>query len=246
MARFFMAAANIPKSGSVLLTGADADHARVLRLRVGDRIILCDGEGTDHRCTVKRISRGELEAEVEEHFPNAAEPSLRCTVLAGLPKQGERADYVVQKCTECGAAEIRFFFSRRTVADPSPSALENRLTRWNRIAEEAAKQSGRGIIPQVSILQSFPEVLDVAIKTQLPLFFYETGNRVPLKQALEGRGVIADAAIITGPEGGFEPFEAELAEKIGFPICSMGPRIFRCETAPVAALTALMFATGNL
>ena len=114
------------------------------------------------------------------------------------------------------------------------------------LAEEAAKQSGRGIIPQVRAVGSFAEALDIANQTELPLFMYETGERVTLKDAIEKVTSPASAAILSGPEGGFEPYEAELAAKLGFSLCSMGPRILRCETAPVAALTALMYATGNM
>lgn len=245
MPRFFIAGGNFA-GGTVLITGEDAAHAKVLRLRVGDRIVVCDGRQIDHHCTIKRISPGELEAEVVESVPCPAEPSIRCTVLAGLPKQGERSDFVVQKCTESGAAEIVFFLSHRCVSRPDPKALAKKVQRWQRIAEEAAKQSGRGIVPTVSAVGSFAESLDIAIKTDLPLFMYETGERVALRDAIEAAGQIGTAAILTGPEGGFEPFEAELAKKIGFQLCAMGPRILRCETAPIAALTALMYATGNL
>lgn len=245
MPRFFMAGGNFA-GGTVLLSGEDAAHAKVLRLKVGDRIVVCDGKQTDHHCTIKRISPDGLEAEVVESVPCPAEPSVRCTILSGLPKQGERSDFVVQKCTESGAAEIVFFLSHRCVARPDARALEKKVQRWQRIAEEAAKQSGRGIIPTVSAVGSFAEALDIAIKTELPLFMYETGERVALKEAIEAAGSVQTAAILTGPEGGFEPFEAELAKKIGFRLCAMGPRILRCETAPVAALTALMYATGNL
>ena len=245
MPRFFIAGGNFV-GGTVLITGEDAAHAMVLRLRVGDRIVVCDGEQTDHHCTIKKISPTEVEAEVVESVPCPAEPNVRCTVLAGLPKQGERSDFVVQKCTEGGASEIVFFISHRCVAKPDAKALEKKVARWQRIAEEAAKQSGRGVIPTVSAVGSFAEALDIAIKTDLPLFMYETGERVELKDAVEAAGPIATAAILTGPEGGFEPFEAELARKIGFKLCAMGPRILRCETAPLVALTALMYATGNL
>lgn len=246
MARFFMAGGTFGKGGTILLTGADAEHARVLRLKVGERIVVCDGKGADRHCTVTRVTKDAVEAEVGETVPCPGEPDITVTILAGLPKQGERGDYVVQKCTECGAARIMFFLSRRCVARPVCSGFEKKRERWRRIAEEAAKQSGRGIIPEVDILADFPAALDAAIKTELPLFLYETGERTPLKAAIEGAGAFRTAALITGPEGGFEPFEAELAAKLGFQICSMGPRILRCETAPAAALTALMFATGNL
>lgn len=245
MPRFFMAGGNFA-GGTVLITGADAEHAKVLRLKIGDSIVVCDGEKTDHRCTIRRITPDEVEAEVVESVPCPAEPSVRCTILAGLPKQGERSDFIVQKCTESGASEIVFFVSHRCVARPDEKGLEKKLARWQRIAEESAKQSGRGIIPTVSAVGSFAEALDIAARTELPLFMYETGERVELRDAIEQAGPVATAAILTGPEGGFEPFEAELARKIGFRICAMGPRILRCETAPLAALTALMYATGNL
>ena len=246
MPRFFMAGSTAA-GGTVLLTGADADHIRVLRLRIGDRIVVCDGDGTDRHCTIRNITRDGVEAEVDKTVPNPAEPSVRVTVLAGLPKQQERSDYVVQKCTEAGAAEIVFFLSHRCVAMPTERGIEKKLSRWQRIAEEAAKQSGRGIIPEVSAVEDFAGALDIAIKAELPLFLYETGERTPLKDAIETAGEFKTAAIITGPEGGFEPYEAELVRKLDkFRICSMGPRILRCETAPVTALSALMYATGNL
>ena len=245
MARFFMAGGSVA-GNSVLITGADAEHARVLRLRVGDRIIVCDGNNTDHHCTVKRITADAVEAEVVESVPCPAEPDVRAVVLAGLPKQQERSDFVVQKCTEGGASEIVFFISQRCVAKPDQKGLDKKLQRWQRIAEEAAKQSGRGVIPKVSAVPDLAGAFDIAIKTELPLFLYETGERVELRAAIEAAGKVSSAAILTGPEGGFEPFEAELARALGFRICSMGPRILRCETAPLAALTALMYATGNL
>ncbi len=125
MARFFIMGANIA-DGAVRLTGANAAHAKVLRLRVGDRIIVCDGDRTDHHCTIRRISPEEVEAEVLESVPSPAEPRLHCTILAGLPKQGERSDYIVQKCTECGAAEIVFFRSHRCVATPDAQGMEKK------------------------------------------------------------------------------------------------------------------------
>jgi len=245
MPRFFMAGSNIA-GGMAYISGADADHIKVLRLKAGDKIVICDGNKTDHYCRIRSIAPGAVEAEVIESVICPAEPSVRCTILAGIPKQGERSDYIVQKCTESGASEIVFFMCHRCVARPDEKGMEKKVQRWQRIAEEAAKQSGRGIIPKVSAVGSFAEALDIAVKTDLPLFMYETGDRVELREAIEAAGNISSAAIITGPEGGFEPYEADLASKIGIKLCAMGPRILRCETAPVTALTALMYATGNL
>ena len=248
MARFFVFGSNVPKGGTIVLSGADAEHAKVLRLRVGDRIVVSDGEGTDRLCTIRGVTKDGVSAEVDEAAPNGAEPSVAVTVLAGLPRQGERSDYTVQKCTECGAARIVFFVSQRCVAKPTAAGLDRKVSRWQRIAEEAAKQSGRGTIPEVSAVEDFAGALDMAVKTELPLLLYETGERTPLREALKSADAetLKSAALITGPEGGFEPFEAELARRLDIPLCSMGPRVLRCETAPVAALTALMYETNNL
>ena len=127
-----------------------------------------------------------------------------------------------------------------------PDKPEKKLERWQRIAEEAAKQSGRGIIPQVSWAGDFTAALDIAVKKELGLFMYETGEREALDAVLSENRQAQSVAIITGPEGGFAEFEAKLASVCGLHICSMGERILRCETAPVVALTAAMYATGNL
>ena len=124
--------------------------------------------------------------------------------------------------------------------------MDKKLERWRRIALEAAMQSGRGAIPKVYYLEDFGAALNEAVKCDLRLFLYETGDRVTMKAAIEAKPEAKTAALITGPEGGFEPFEAELARQVGCDVCAMGPRILRCETAPMAALTALMYATDNL
>ena len=151
----------------------------------------------------------------------------------------------MQKCTEAGAAGIVFFSCTRCVA--KAANIEKKVERWQRIAEEAAKQSGRGIIPQVRYTADYVSALNDALHTDLPLFMYETGERETIRDAIEHAAQpVATAAIITGPEGGFAEFEADMARKLGMHICSMGERILRCETAPVVALTALMYGTGNL
>jgi 16S rRNA (uracil1498-N3)-methyltransferase len=168
---------------------------------------------------------------------------VKVTVLCGLPK-GDKTEYIIQKCVEAGAHEILFFLSNRCVA--RPDAPEKKLERWQRISEEAAKQSGRGIIPKVGWVGEFADALNVAVQKDLGLFLYETGERESLNAVLESSRQIETLALITGPEGGFAPFEADLARITGLRLCSMGQRILRCETAPVVALTAVMYATGNL
>lgn len=242
MPRFFMAGTNI-MGGMAIMKGRDAEHVRVLRLRPGEDMIICDGKGTDYKCRLVKADKEQVEAEVIEVVPCPAEPTVQVTVLCGLPK-GDKTDYIIQKCVEAGASEIMFFQSDRCVAKPDKP--EKKLERWQRIAEEAAKQSGRGIIPQVSWAGAYADALNVANQKELALFMYETGEREALNAVLEANSDVKTAAIVTGPEGGFAPFEAELARIVGLHICSMGERILRCETAPVVAVSALMYATGNL
>lgn len=242
MARFFMAGTNIA-GGMAIMKGRDAEHVRVLRLRPGEDMIICDGRGTDYKCRLVKADKEQVEAEIVEVVRCPAEPSVKVSVLCGLPK-GDKTDYIIQKSVEAGAEEIQFFASARCVA--KPETPEKKLERWQRIAEEAAKQSGRGIIPRVGWAGDFAGALDAAVKKDLGLFMYETGEREAINAVLEADPGPKTAAVITGPEGGFEPFEADLARIAGLHICSMGERILRCETAPVVALTAIMYATGNL
>lgn len=242
MPRFFMAGTNI-LGGMAIIRGRDAEHVKVLRLRPGEDMIICDGQGTDYKCRLIKADKEQVEAEVIEVRRCPAEPSVKVTVLCGLPK-GDKTDYIIQKSVEAGANEIMFFKSDRCIAKLDNP--ERKLERWQRIAEEAAKQSGRGIIPQVTWAGEYAEALNVANQKDLALFMYETGERETLGDVLSTNPGIQTAAIITGPEGGFAQFEADLARIVGLHICSMGERILRCETAPVVALSALMYATGNL
>lgn len=245
MSRFFIAGTNI-FGGMAIMKGRDAEHVHVLRMKPGDDVIICDSEGHDYKCRLVKTTKEEAEAEVIEVKPCTSEPDVAVTVLCGLPKGSNRTDYIIQKCVEAGAKEICFFDSERCVAKVDDDGRERKLERWSRISEEAAKQSGRGMIPEVRWIGDFIEALNISIKKDLSLFMYETGDRESLNEVLEGKKDISSAAIITGPEGGFAQFEADLAKATGCRICSMGERILRCETAPVVALSALMYATGNL
>lgn len=242
MPRFFMLGTN-EFGGTAIIHGRDAEHIKVLRLRPGEDMTICDGKGTDYKCRLIRSDKDEAEAEIIEVLPCPAEPTVSVRVLCGLPK-GDKTDYIIQKSVEAGASEIVFFNSERVIqrTDGVPKKLE----RWNRISEEAAKQSGRGIIPEVRWLGSFIEALDAAKQTEESFFMYETGERESFSSALSNVKSLKTAAIITGPEGGFERFEADMARACGMHICSMGKRILRCETAPIVALTALMYESGNL
>ena len=161
-------------------------------------------------------------------------------MYAALPKS-DNAAVIVQKSVELGAREIVFYTSSRTIRRPDD--FSSRLTRLARIAREAAGQSGRGILPAVRGLLPFEDAVREASRADIPLFFYEGGGESLRPHPFAGA---SSCSIFTGPEGGFSEEETALARASGMRVASLGPRILRCETAPVAALTAAMLLSGGL
>lgn len=243
MPRFFLPEHALSDS-FLVLTGENAAHAKVLRLKRGDTVTVCDGRGTDYRCTISDISAGQVCLVVDERAPSDTEPAVRCSVYMAFSKS-DKLEHVIQKATELGAAEIVAFPSARCVSRPDEKSLAGKLTRWQKIAASAAGQCGRGCIPQVLALPSYRQALERAAACDLALFPYENEQHLSLRTAL-GQGGFHTVSIVTGPEGGFEPDEVTLAKQLGFQICTLGPRILRCETAPLCALTAVLYASGAL
>ncbi len=246
MPRFFIAAANI-FGGIAYIDGKDAEHLKVLRIRQGEILTVCDGKGTDYTCRVTRLEQGGAEAEIISSAPSKSEPDVGCTLFIALPK-GDKAEYIIQKTVELGASELVFFQSERCISRPDGLSMIKKLDRWNKISEEASKQSGRGRIPPVSLALSFGEMLELAKRADTGLFLWEEERKPEnsLKDVLTRAGNIRSAAVITGPEGGFERHEAERAIDAGMSPVSLGARILRCDTAPICALACVMYHTGNL
>ena len=234
--------------GTATLRGADAHHlARVMRARLGDTVILCDGNAVEYTATITGFGDECVEFRVEPGYPSAAEPSVEVTLLAGYPNQ-DKLEQIIKHGVELGAAHIVPFFSRYCVAAPKKEEQKNE--RYNRIAVEAAKQCGRGILPDVALpLANFGAVCRTFAQYDLVLFCYECGG-APLRDLLAAAkpadGEKLKIAIVTGAEGGFAAEEAEMAAKAGARTVGLGPRILRCETAPLAVLSAVMTLTGNL
>ena len=249
MARFFVD--ELPCEGSrYTLTGENADHAKVLRLRPGEGVTLCDGKGLDCLCTV--AESGVLIAGAS--LPCPAEPAVQASVFLAFPK-ADKAEHVIQKAVELGAAEIVLFLSRYCVSRPDDKSLSKKLDRWQKIARSAAEQSRRGVIPPVRAVDTFAGALAEAAKADVPILFYENEEHLSLRDALEevGGGLRSGrsaqnlrVSLMTGSEGGFSGEEIEQAKAAGLKICTLGPRILRCETAPLAGLTAVMYALGEL
>lgn len=243
MPKFFVPQ-NTVQDGFLTLSGENAAHARVLRLKPGDRVTVCDGSGMDHDCTISDCSPGCISLVVNSSVPSAAEPAVRCRVFMAFSK-ADKFEHVVQKATELGAAEIIAFPSARCVARPDARALAKKLERWQKIAASAAGQSGRGLIPPVRVAESYAQALAWAAESDLALLPYENERQCSLRAALSARAYTS-VSILTGPEGGFTPEEVDQAVEAGLVTCTLGPRILRCETAPLCALTAVLFAAGAL
>ena len=229
--------------GQAALTGSDAHHlANVMRARPGEQVVLCGPDGLEYTGTVTAILPGRVEFSVSEGAPSKAEPDLAVTLFVGYPKQG-KLEEIIRHSVELGVSRIVPFFSRYCVAAPKKEDVKNE--RYNRIATEAAKQAGRAVLPRVEMpLARFSDVCGALAGYDKALFFYEGGG-APLRGLLQP-GSVQRLALITGSEGGFSPEEAGAAAAAGAVTVGLGPRILRCETAPLAALTAAMLLTGNL
>ena len=228
-------------NGTATLRGADAHHlSRVMRGKLGDTVILCDGNAVEYTATITGFGPETVEFSVEPGYPSAAEPSVEVTLFVGYPKQ-DKLEQVIRHGVELGCTHFVPFFSRYCVAAPKKEEQKNE--RYNRIALEAAKQCGRGVLPDVALpLPNFGALCRSLEGYDLVLFCYELGG-APLRQLLADAqpadGQRLKIALITGAEGGFAAEEAEMAAKAGAKTVGLGPRILRCETAPLAVLSAM-------
>ncbi len=240
MVRFFVSAEDLEKE-DVSLTGENAQHAKVLRLKPGEMVLLCDGEGREAVCKVASTDGWLLRA--MERRESQSEAAVKVSVYMALPK-ADKLEHVIQKATELGAYEIVTFPSARCVSRPDEKSLKKKLERWEKIAASAAEQSGRGRIPKVLVLGSFSEALTRAAQADKALMFYEHEEALTLKMALSSGGY-STVSLLTGPEGGLEEAEVTQAREVGLQVCTLGRRILRCETDPLCALSAVMYDAGE-
>lgn len=242
MPRFFVQPEEL-KQDFLVLTGENAAHAKVLRLKNGEEVLLCDGQGNECVCTVSDVSPGQIGLVLKHRQQSEAEAKVRVSIYMAFPK-GDKLEHVIQKATELGAYEIVTFPTARCVSKPDEKSLKKKQERWQKIAASAAEQSGRGRIPEVIVLPSYAEALRRAGESDLAVLFYENERATTLRMALE-EGSFSSVSLLTGPEGGLEPHEVEMAKDAGLYICTLGNRILRCETAPLCGLSAVMYATGE-
>ena len=240
MHRFFVPV-NAFGESTVCITNEDVAHiTKVLRLKNGDSVIVCDGNKNDYLCTVSQIEQDAVFLNIENSFPNEAESETFITLYQGLPKS-DKMDFIIQKCVELGVGRIVPVETARCVAKIKDG--DKKQIRWQKISEEAAKQCGRGIIPEIGSVCSFRE----AIKNEhgLKIMPYECEKEGNLSAIVENIKKGTDIAIYIGPEGGFEQAEADNAAACGVKIATLGKRILRCETAGLATVSAIMYALGE-
>ena len=242
MTRFFIEGAAF-SGPSLCLTGENLQHAKVLRLKIGEPVLICDGAGQEALCTVSAATPTQMELTVAERRRSQTEAGVEVSVYVAFPK-ADKLEHVIQKATELGAFEIVVFPSARCVSRPDEKSLKKKQERWQKIAASAAQQSGRGRIPQVLVLDSFQEALHQAARADKALLFYENEHATTLRMALKA-GSWKTVSLLTGPEGGLEESEVAQARAAGLAICTLGRRILRCETAPLCALSAVMYAAGE-
>ena len=239
MHRFFVEPGNIGEK-EIVITGADVNHIRnVLRMRTEEEVLIADGQGAEYRCKLIELSENEVRAQILWKLDGNAELASAITLFQGLPKS-DKMDLIVQKCVELGVDRIVPVSTKRAVVKLDAKKEQTRLKRWNTISESAAKQSGRGVIPEVSGVMSFGKALEEAKKLDVLLIPYEraehmTETRRVMGEIRPGQSV----GIFIGPEGGFEESEVEEAVAAGAQAITLGRRILRTETAGLAVMAML-------
>jgi 16S rRNA (uracil1498-N3)-methyltransferase len=247
MPRFFISSLESDKP--VFLTGKDAHHARdVLRLRAGETVWLSGPAGREYTCQVAGFPGDAVELAIISDAASRREPPYRVTLYQGLPK-GDKMDRVVQMAVELGASGIVPVLCRRSVVLLSPQDARKKTERWNRIAEAAAKQCGRGCLPRVSEPVPFAAAAAEAGQADIRLLPWEEEQQTAIRELLEAcpdrpaAGLDRPLAIsvVIGPEGGLEADEVSLALRHGLQPLTLGRRILRTETAGAAVLAMLLY-----
>ena len=241
MYRFFVPEENL-QGGQAIIQGDDVNHIRnVLRMTVGERVTISCGKGVDYVCSIKEFEERKILLDIHEEKPAITELSTEITLFQALPKK-DKMELIIQKAIELGASQVVPFKARRCVVKLDEKKEEKRAARWQAIAEAAAKQSGRGIIPKIHRVLGFEQALTLAEELDTVLIPYELCDDMPasvqaMQKAVGGKSI----GIFIGPEGGFERSEIEQAVDGGAIPISLGKRILRTETAGLTALSVLMF-----
>lgn len=238
MGRFFVQASQIVDD-TVTLTGSDAGHiARVLRMTVGESITVCDMQGKEYQCTLAAVTPEQVQARVVEICQNQTESAYRTVLYQALPK-GDKMETLIQKAVECGVCEIVPVASERCVVRLDEKTAQKKVERWQKIAQSAAEQSGRGIVPRVRMPISFAKAIEEAKALACAFVCYEGEQSRMLGAILPDAPT--EIGFFIGPEGGFSQGEVTRVLEAGLPCVGLGRRILRTETASTFVLSALVY-----
>ena len=211
-------------------------------MKPGEPLTVCCG-GIDYNCEISEITSDTVYLSLKEKVVCAAEPNIEVTLFQAVPKM-DKLEYIIQKSVELGVSRIVPMLTRRCVSRPDERDFAKKLARLNKIAAEAAKQSGRGIIPQVTPIVSYKKALEMMKELDQNVLLYEEEGGVSFGEVdLTGAKTVG---LVIGSEGGFDREEAEACTAVGAAQVWLGKRILRCETAPITALSILMFLTNNM
>ena len=242
MNRFFVDDPGAFSDRSVVITGEDVNHVKnVLRLKENDELIVSDGRGRDYHCRISGITNEEVVADICDICDNFSELSTEITLFQGFPK-GDKMELIIQKTVELGVTRIVPVMTKRTVVKLDDKKAKKKTERYNMIAESAAKQSGRGMIPEVTMPVSFADAVSMAEKLDMNIIPYEEAEGVEYSRniikSIKGKKSLG---IFIGPEGGFAREEVEKALDAGASAITLGHRILRTETAGMAVVSIIMF-----
>ena len=241
MPRFFVTPEQIDEN-TITITGPDVNHiSHVLRMAPGDNLTVSDGTGMDYYCSITAFAKDYVQLNIIDRWASYVELPARITLFQGLPK-GEKMELIIQKAVELGAARIVPVNMARTIVKLDEKKREKRIRRWQSIAESAAKQSGRALIPEITDVVSFDQAMRMCQTMDAALMPYEKaagmdGARALVRSLHDKKSI----GILIGPEGGFEPSEVAAAEAAGVKTMTLGHRILRTETAGMTMLSILMF-----
>lgn len=240
MPKFFIGMEDV--QGDFLTIREDAHHIlHVLRKEKGDLITVCDGQGQDYECEIFSAAAEEIKCKILKRYPCKAEPEVAITLFQGLPK-AEKMEWILQKGVELGVCGFVPVISERSVVKLEKKKAESKRVRWNKIAEAAAKQSGRGVLPQVYPVVSLKECIKTFDNYDLVLVLYEETRDESLKKILrEMKKIPKRVAIWVGPEGGWAPEEVKTLLEADAVTAGLGPRILRTETAGMAAAALILY-----
>lgn len=242
MNRFFVDIDGRDVGTDINITGGDVNHIKnVLRLRIGEHVVVSDGRGRDYTCRIAQIGTDVVICNIEDINDNFAELSVEVTLFQGYPKS-DKMDLIVQKMVELGVHRIVPVFTARTIVKLDQKKAAKKTDRYRTIAESAAKQSGRGIIPEVAEPVSFAEALELAKELDMNIIPYEEAEGMEqARKIISGIRGHRSLGVFIGPEGGFAREEVEQAQAIGAECITLGHRILRTETAGLAVMSIIMF-----